>query len=207
MTHYRKKDDGWSETCSLAEAFGLTPRIKVISFIGSGGKSSLIRLLAREQVAAGKAVAITTTTHIRPIDNWIEDKKRALEALTEGSVVTTPNRRNRKNKRPDESTLEAIFEKADLTLIEADGAKMMPLKYPAAYEPVLHPKTDLIILVAGMSALGRPLREVCHRVALSGLLPDLKVEKRLSSISCKTAISEPLKKTEPDLQSGAESGG
>lgn len=195
MTHYRKKDDGWSETCSLAEAFGLTPRIKVISFIGSGGKSSLIRLLAREQVAAGKAVAITTTTHIRPIDNWIEDKKRALEALTEGSVVTIAEPAEQgKIKRLDESTLEAIFEKADLTLIEADGAKMMPLKYPAAYEPVLHPKTDLIILVAGMSALGRPLREVCHRVALSGLLPDLKVEEALIFNLLQDGYFEPLKR-------------
>ena len=36
----------------------------------------------------------------------------------------------------------------------------MPCKAPASREPVL-PECDTVLAVAGLSALGRPLREVC----------------------------------------------
>lgn len=48
-----------------------------------------------------------------------------------------------------------------MVLLEADGAKRMPCKVPAAHEPVLLPESDIVLTVAGLSALGRPLREVC----------------------------------------------
>ena len=52
--------------------------------------------------------------------------------------------------------VEAVF-------IEADGAKHYPCKLPAAHEPVLLPQSDIVLAVAGLSALGKPLREVCFR--------------------------------------------
>ena len=39
-----------------------------------------------------------------------------------------------------------------------------PAKFPAAHEPVLLPESDIVLAVAGLSALGRPLREVCFRL-------------------------------------------
>ena len=48
---------------------------------------------------------------------------------------------------------------ADIVLIEADGAKRMPCKAPAAHEPVLLPQCDTVLAVAGLSALRHPLRE------------------------------------------------
>ena len=65
---------------------------------------------------------------------------------------------------------------ADMVLLEADGAKRMPCKVPAAHEPVLLPESDIVLAVAGLSALGRPLREVCFRLeqacALLGTAPE-----------------------------------
>ena len=65
---------------------------------------------------------------------------------------------------------------ADMVLLEADGAKRMPCKVPAAHEPVLLPESDIVLAVAGLSALGRPLREVCFRLeqacALLGAAPE-----------------------------------
>ena len=52
---------------------------------------------------------------------------------------------------------------ADAVFIEADGAKHYPCKVPAAHEPVLLPQSDIVLAVAGLSALDRPLREVCFR--------------------------------------------
>lgn len=59
---------------------------------------------------------------------------------------------------------------ADIVLIEADGAKRMPCKAPAAHEPVLLPRCDTVLAVAGLSALRHPLREVCFRAELAAEL-------------------------------------
>ena len=48
-------------------------------------------------------------------------------------------------------------------LIEADGAKRMPLKVPADHEPVILPQTTHVLSVYGLDAVGRPLEEVCFR--------------------------------------------
>jgi probable selenium-dependent hydroxylase accessory protein YqeC len=42
-------------------------------------------------------------------------------------------------------------------LIEADGARHLHLKAPADWEPVIPPLVDLVIVVVGLSALGKPL--------------------------------------------------
>ncbi len=43
----------------------------------------------------------------------------------------------------------------------------MPLKFPAPWEPVIRPETTHVIVVAGLSGLGRPAEEVIHRLALA----------------------------------------
>ena len=56
---------------------------------------------------------------------------------------------------------------ADITFLEADGAKCLPCKFPAAHEPVILPQSDIVLVVAGLSALYRPLGEVCFRAELA----------------------------------------
>ena len=50
--------------------------------------------------------------------------------------------------------------------MEADGSKHMPLKFPNATEPVIPPGVEEIIIVWGPQGLGKPAREVCHRLEL-----------------------------------------
>ena len=50
-----------------------------------------------------------------------------------------------------------------MVLIEADGAKLRPLKAPADHEPVIPPACDAVIAAAGLDCVGRPIGEVCHR--------------------------------------------
>lgn len=56
---------------------------------------------------------------------------------------------------------------ADITFLEADGAKRLPCKFPAAHEPVILPQSDIVLAVAGLSALYRPLGEVGFRAELA----------------------------------------
>lgn len=51
----------------------------------------------------------------------------------------------------------------DVILIEADGARRLPLKVPAAWEPVIPEMTDLVIGVIGLDCLGKAIKDTVHR--------------------------------------------
>ena len=76
-------------------------------------------------------------------------------------MIGTPAE-NGKLTLPPQQLLRRMAQ-ADAVFTEADGAKHHPCKVPAAHEPVLLPQSDIVLAVAGLSALGKPLREVCFR--------------------------------------------
>ena len=133
------------------------PEHAVISVVGAGGKTSLIFAWARELADAGKSVVITTTTHMyRP------------ERMEEGNiriVVSDDPERPDKVTAPPAEILEGLREKADVVLIEADGSRRMPLKWPADREPVIPDYTDITVCVAGLSALGGKTADVVYNAA------------------------------------------
>ena len=146
-----------------------TDRYPVLSIVGGGGKTSLIFRMMEELTAAGKKVLITTTTHMayepaRPFaeDGDIISIKQDLEKYGY-TIAAALDREKYKIGALSEEKLEEIKDLADVVLIEADGAKRCPLKVPASWEPVIWKKTDMVIAVAGLDALGRPINEVCHR--------------------------------------------
>lgn len=137
----------------------------VVSLVGGGGKTTLLYAFARHCAAKGWRVLVSTTTHIRqPGENYAADEA-ALASLWAARHIALP---------PEQLT--RWMARADMVLLEADGAKRMPCKVPAAHEPVLLPESDIVLAVAGLSALGRPLREVCFRLeqvcALLGTAPE-----------------------------------
>ena len=106
---------------------------------------------------------VTTTTHIRQPAACYAPDDAALTALWQAgryAVIGTPAE-NGKLTLPPPQLLRRMAQ-ADAVFIEADGAKHSPCKVPAAHAPVLLPQRD-IVLAAGLSALDRPLREVCFR--------------------------------------------
>ena len=134
-------------TDSILKALDIdTDRYPVLSVVGGGGKTSLIFRMMEELTAAGKKVLITTTTHMA----YEPDRPFADPDMWKTFGLT-------------EEKLKEIKVLADVILIEADGAKRYPLKVPASWEPVIWEQTDLVIAVVGMDAVGRPIREVCHR--------------------------------------------
>lgn len=149
----------------------------VVSLVGGGGKTTLLYAFARHCAAKGWRVLVSTTTHIRqPGENYAADEAALASLWAAGryAVAGVPAEQGKLTALPPEQ-LTCWMARADMVLLEADGAKRMPCKVPAAHEPVLLPESDIVLAVAGLSALGRPLREVCFRLeqacALLGTAP------------------------------------
>ena len=140
----------------------------IISVVGSGGKTTLIKNLARQYRKAGKTVFVTTTTHmfIEADTLLTDDADTIIHQLLETGYAMAGIPEGQKIKALSRQTFEAVWSRADVVLVEADGSKGLPLKYPNATEPVIPPGTEEIILVWGPHGLGRPARQVCHRLEL-----------------------------------------
>lgn len=136
---------------TLTEYLKISPdRHRLIGVVGAGGKTTLIYLLAKELTKKGYRVAITTTTHMQsegrygfvPLGTFCEEGK------IKGFSAEFP---------------ATLLENYDVVLVEADGSRCLPMKVPAEHEPVLPKGADLIIGVAGASAIGKMFQEACHR--------------------------------------------
>ena len=140
----------------------------VIAVVGSGGKTTLVKKLASEYQEQGKTVLITTTTHMYTEEETLltDDAEDVIRALNETGYIMAGVPEGEKIKGFSEETYEMICNHADVILVEADGSKHMPLKYPNAHEPVIPDNTDRIIIVCGLKALGQKAKEACHRLEL-----------------------------------------
>ena len=145
----------------------------VISLVGGGGKTTLMYNLAAHCARKGWRVLAATTTHIMqpPGGVWAQTDAELFRLWKCGSyAVAGTAAHGGKLTAPPQAQLERWMTLADIVLIEADGAKRMPCKAPAAHEPVLLPQCDTVLAVAGLSALRHPLREVCFRAELAAEL-------------------------------------
>ena len=71
-------------------------------------------------------------------------------------------------------------EGVDWVVVEADGSRMLPVKAPAAHEPVVPAETDLLVAVAGIDALAGSIREVAHRPELVSAIAGCGVDQSLT---------------------------
>ena len=146
---------------------------KRIAVIGAGGKTTaLARLAARCRDAH---VLLTTTTHILPFAPPVCDRlcvtpdAGALRAALQAPGVTCAGmaRRGRQADRPARPASGSWpAGRPTSSFTRPDGAKRLPLKLHAAHEPVIQPETDWCLVVAGLSAWGKPVGQAVHRYAL-----------------------------------------
>ena len=140
---------------------------QVISVVGAGGKTTYIRNKAEEYLNKGYKVLITTTTHMAmteiDCDSTLDEICRHLNernwSLAGQSVI---HKGIKKMAGVEPQILEQAIPLADIVLIEADGARKLPFKAPKAWEPVIHPKTSRIVIMAGLAATKNPIRECCY---------------------------------------------
>lgn len=150
---------------------------RLITFVGSGGKTSLIQWAASIALAKKLRTIITTTTKIYPLpgecvillDNDPDYLSTIRERLTTLSTVVVASRFDALTGKLiglQPRTVSSLHHAglADLILVEADGAARKPLKAPNATEPVIPQETDLCIAVMGLDAAYKPLCETTvHR--------------------------------------------
>lgn len=144
----------------------------VVAFTGSGGKTTWIYRLAEELRRQGKRVAIATTTHMyEPPPELLAADAETAKSLLEGRGFAVVGRRDGRGKigYGGDALFAVCQALADVVLVEADGSRRQPLKCFGPHEPVISPRTDCIVHVAGLSALGCPLDEVCFRWERSGV--------------------------------------
>ena len=152
----------------------------VISLVGGGGKTTLLYALARRFAAEGQRVLVSTTTHIqRPSANYAPERA-ARDALWQAGTYAVAGAPAENGKLTQPPCLTAWRTGADTVLLEADGAQHHPCKAPAAHEPVILPESDVVLAVAGLSAVGRPLAEVCFRLEAACALLDVPPETPLT---------------------------
>ncbi len=131
-------------------------------------------------------VVLTTTTRIFAAQRGhaaescsIEDKdwEERLDAFESSMLVVAGVEGDRATGVPRELPYQMLSRSGvDWVVVEADGSRMLPVKAPAAHEPVVPAETTLLVPVVGIDALSGPICEVAHRPelvsAITGLSPD-----------------------------------
>ena len=140
------------------------------AFVGSGGKTGTIRKQAAAYRAQGKRVLITTSTQMGAREGTIigDDALPIIAALENDGYAMAGTKANREGKIAalSDDTFRAVCAYADIVLVEADGSRQHSLKFPNDHEPVIPEGTEEIVVICGLSAIGRPAKDVCHRLEL-----------------------------------------
>lgn len=141
----------------------------VISVVGAGGKTTLIKKLASHYASLGKKVFITTSTHMFIEEDTLlsDDPIVIIEHLHKHQIVMAGVKENNKIKALSYDTYLEVCKHADVVLVEADGSKHLPLKFLKENEPVIYENTDEIIVLYGMHALNQKAKDVVFRLELN----------------------------------------
>ena len=137
----------------------------VTALIGGGGKTTLLYTLAEELRKTG-SVVLCTSTHIRVPEQYplVTGGAEAIAAaLQEHGAVCAGTRAEDGKLTASPVPFTELARLADYVLVEADGARGLPLKRHAAHEPVVPENAARVVLIVGADCFGKPVRDVCHR--------------------------------------------
>jgi molybdenum cofactor cytidylyltransferase len=165
-----------------------------MAFVGAGGKSTAIFSAARELATSNTGIApirnvfVTTSTHFGTRQAKEADLVCCIQSSQDihklqvkipiGVMLIYGKQSNDRLGGLAPRLLEEVHQLAGDNnlplLIEADGAHERPLKAPAEHEPAIPDFVKVVVVVAGLSGLGKPLNnEWVHRpekfAKLSGL--------------------------------------
>lgn len=162
-----------------------------VAFVGAGGKTTAIFQLAREL----HPCIVTTTTHLGAwqadaADQHIiirksEDVNQLEEIAFSGVILVTGEEESNRLTALSPQELHWLEQFCNVhslpLLIEADGARGKPLKAPAAHEPVIPEFVDTVVVVAGLSGIGKELEEdVIYNAEGFAILGKMKDGKKVT---------------------------
>jgi len=166
----------------------------LLALSGGGGKTSALFVIAEDLAERGARVLVTTTTRIRDpraegrkIARFLEIPAAAVSGSNQAAVLRVRAGRgsvtvlcagveNGKLVGVDPGGFPALVSSGrwDAILVEADGAKMRPVKAPASNEPVWPAGVTTALGVIGLDCLDRPLDDrTAHHPELLGSLVGL----------------------------------
>jgi molybdenum cofactor cytidylyltransferase len=137
----------------------------LVALVGAGGKTTLAHRLVDEAMVRGWRVVFTTTTRIGAdqhgghVVTGPEQAPAVLER-TGVCVVASPDGAG-KLAGPAPAEVERL--RADLVVVEADGARGMRAKAPGWHEPVIPATARVVVAVIAADALDRVIEDACHR--------------------------------------------
>jgi molybdenum cofactor cytidylyltransferase len=147
----------------VAAALGLGPR-EHVAIVGAGGKTKVLLGLWAHLTVTGRRVLATTTTKVAA------DEVAGIPFRSSGRAG--PKLLGIDPSEADEAFAAGAF---DVVLVEADGARHLLVKAPAAHEPVIPRTATLVVAVMAADAIGRVIEDVAYlplRVAaLAGCSP------------------------------------
>lgn len=177
----------------------------IIAVAGSGGKTTRIHKLAEKYRMEGKKVLVTTTTHMRlengcDLSGEADSICRKLE--TEGYCMAGLLAEEGKMGPLPKEVYEKVCGFADEVLVETDGSRGKPVKYPAEDEPVIPDNAGEIQIVTGFSAIGKSVKEAGHRIEPILQALGVSEEHLLDAKDLQTLIEKgytgPLRKNYPE---------
>src|SRR5438876_5136081 len=155
------------------------PAHPLITIVGAGGKTTTMYSLASELANRGKRVITTTTTQIfypEPDENdtliVASETHALLKTIDEawqkycrltvaGAVLRTDKLAGLQPEQPYELLMKS---RADIVIVEADGARHRMIKAPAEYEPVIPIQTNVALLMMSAEAINQLLSDrIAHR--------------------------------------------
>lgn len=163
------------------DPFDSLVRGKFITFVGAGGKTSLSEHLAAEALRRGKRVALTTTTKIWAREPYATTGRTEWQGFAERLIHIGKTVEGSKLTGLSPEEVATLGEDFDLVLIEADGSKSMPLKYPADFEPVIPEFSDRMVVVAGLDGLAGRIGEKVFRGELFREATGYSLDDRVSN--------------------------
>ncbi len=138
-------------TKNIKEIFDIKDK-DIISFVGAGGKTSLIFYLSKK--IDGKIIITTTTKMFMPSGyNVIFDQDIALDSKLNEVIVTAHEYKNGKICGINKNILKC--DNYDNIFIEADGSKSYPLKGWNSAEPVIISECNKTIGIVDITVLDK----------------------------------------------------
>lgn len=144
----------------------------VIAITGGGGKTTTMIALGEFYKSKGYSVLLSTTTKLQSphffdfktdhtfyceSDFFMHEAKKGESVIfVEEHIMNT-----KKAHSPREEILALMSKKYDVTILEADGARCLPLKLHRECDPVIPPNVTSVIAIAGMSSLNNRAAEFC----------------------------------------------
>jgi molybdenum cofactor cytidylyltransferase len=172
-----------------------------LAFVGAGGKTTALFQAARGWLKQSEKTGIRAalagaTTHLATAQLALADRyfispaaddflRLGMEPPNGLILFSGPLTADERTLGLEGAGLEGVRRLADrlktALFLEADGARRLPLKAPADHEPVIPPWVNQVVVLAGLSGLGKPLdSNHVHRQAvfarLSGLEAGMPVD-------------------------------